>query len=94
MKCSINDLYKKEVININTGCRIGYVNDAIIDTADGNIISLNVVCYGKQIFSKHNDINICWKDIAVIGNETILVHHTQKEESANSNRKLFDIFAK
>ncbi len=75
MKCSITDLRSKEVINVEDGCRMGCVSDVEIDTCTGCLTSLFVFC-GHGIcgfLGKGEDIIIPWKDIIVIGDDTILV---------------------
>lgn len=75
MKCTVTDLRAKEVVNIENGCRLGCVTDVEIDTCTGCLVSITVFC-GKGLcgfFGKGEEINICWKDIVVIGDDTILV---------------------
>lgn len=73
--CSITDLRNKQVINTKTGCRLGFVSDVEIDTCKGNLVAL--IIWGKVHFGglgrREDDIRICWKDIQVIGDDTILV---------------------
>ncbi len=75
MKCTITDLRAKEVVNIDNGCRLGCVTDVEIDTCTGCLVSINVFC-GKGIcgvFGRGDEFTVCWKDIIVIGDDTILV---------------------
>ncbi len=75
MKCTVTDLRAKEVVNIENGCRLGCVTDVEFDTCTGCLVSITVFC-GKGIcgfFGKGEEITICWKDIVVIGDDTILV---------------------
>jgi len=75
MNCSITDLRNKEVINGKNGCRLGTVCDVEIDTCSGCVAS--IIIWGKGRFfgllPSDNDIKIPWKDIEVIGNDTIIV---------------------
>ena len=75
MNCSITELRNKEVINAKTGCRLGAVSDVEIDTCSGCIVS--IIIWGKGrclgLLKGNDDIKICWKDIEVIGDDTILV---------------------
>ncbi len=75
MNCCITDLRCKEVINSKTGCRLGPVSDVEIDTCSGCIVSIIIWGRGKYfgLFGREEDIKICWKDIEVIGDDTILV---------------------
>ena len=75
MLCKLNDLRNKEVISIKDGTRIGYVSDVELDTITAAITAL--VIYGRPrwlgLFGKSDEYLIAWKDVAVIGEETILV---------------------
>lgn len=75
MNCSITDLRNKEVINAKNGCRLGNVCDVEIDTCSGCIVSLIIWGKGKclGLLPAENDIKICWKEVEVIGDDTILV---------------------
>lgn len=69
------DFKKKEVININDGKRLGFVQDVCADLETGKITSI-IVPGGNKImsmFSNENDIVIEWKNIKCIGDEVILV---------------------
>lgn len=75
LKCSVEDLRSKEVINVDDGCRLGCVTDVEIDTCTGCLVSIIVFC-GNGIcgfLGRGEEITICWKDIVVIGDDTILV---------------------
>lgn len=73
--CSITELRNKEVINAKSGCRVGFVSDVEINTCDGRLSAIIIWgrarCFG--LFGKDDDIRICWENIQVIGNDTILV---------------------
>ena len=75
MRCTITDLRAKEVVNIDNGCRLGCVTDVEVDTCTGCLVSITVFC-GKGVcgfLGKGEEIVVCWKDIGVIGEDTILV---------------------
>ena len=69
------DFKHKEVININTGKRMGYVQDVCADLSTGSITSIIVPGESKlaSMFSNKNDIVISWKKIHCIGDDIILV---------------------
>ncbi|HIT53784.1 MAG TPA: YlmC/YmxH family sporulation protein [Candidatus Fimivicinus intestinavium] len=75
MNCRITDLRSKEVICVKDGCRLGNVCDVEIDTCTGQLCA--IIVYGRTrwcgLGGRENDICIPWKDIQVIGEETILV---------------------
>lgn len=72
---SFTSLRNKEVVNLKTGLKIGYVDDIEIDTMTGSVVSL--VVFGKVrafgIMGRDEDIIIKCKDIELIGEDTILV---------------------
>lgn len=76
MLCRITDMHNKEVINICDGTRLGCVDDVEVDTCTAQLVS--IVVYGKSkffgLFGHEDDTVICWKDIEVIGEHTILVN--------------------
>ena len=75
MRCTITDLRAKEVVNIDNGCRLGCVTDVEVDTCTGCLVSITVFC-GKGVcgfLRKGEEIVVWWKDIIVIGEDTILV---------------------
>ena len=90
MNCSITELRNKEVINAKTGCRLGCVSDVEIDTCSGCIVSIIIWGKGKcfGLMPRDDDIKICWKDIEVIGDDTILVCCDESFSCCcNNNRK-------
>ncbi len=76
MIARITDMHDKEVINISDGTRLGFVDDLEVDTCTAQITAL-VICGRSRLFGllgKEPDVVIQWKDIEVIGDETILVN--------------------
>ena len=75
MNCCVTDMRNKEVINAKSGCRLGFVGDVEIDTCSGKLVS--IIIFGRNrcmgILGKEDDIRVCWEDIEVIGNDTVLV---------------------
>lgn len=69
------DFRHKEVVNINNGKRLGYVQDVCADLGTGRITSIIVPGNKKMInmFSKEEDIVIEWEKIKCIGEDIILV---------------------
>ena len=76
MIARISDMHNKEVINVCDGTRLGYVDDLEVDTCTAQITAL--VIYGRNrllgLLGRESDIIIQWKDIEVVGDETILVN--------------------
>lgn len=69
------DFKHKEVININNGKRLGYVQDVCADLEQGYITDIIVPGENKikSMFTSSNDIIIPWKNIKCIGEDVILV---------------------
>ena len=76
MIARISDMQDKEVINVCDGNRLGFVDDLEVDTCTAQITAL-VICGHNRLFGllgRDADIVIQWKDIEVVGDETILVN--------------------
>lgn len=75
MNCRIDDMRQKQVVGISSGAVLGFVSDIEFDTATGALTS--IVIFGRPkalgFLGREEDITIPWSDIAVIGEETILV---------------------
>lgn len=75
MICSLSELKNKEVVNANTGLKIGYVDDIQIDTNLSSVVSL--VIYGRPrcmgILGRDDDIIVKCDNIQLIGEDIILV---------------------
>ena len=69
------DFKHKEVININDGRRLGFVQDVTANLETGIITSIIVPGNAKlfNLFSSNNDIIIPWDKIKCIGEDIILV---------------------
>jgi len=68
----LSDLQRKEIINMNTGKRLGIIIDVILD-AGGNIKSLVLEEKHIKRFSSKEEYQIEWKQIAKIGDDIILI---------------------
>ncbi len=72
---NIEDFKNKQVVSVETGSVIGYVSELEVDTETGSVA--NIVVFGRQrlfgVLGREEDIQIPWKNIEVIGNETVLV---------------------
>lgn len=78
MIARITDMHDKEVINICDGTRLGYVDDVEVDTCTAQIVALVVYGRGKcfGLLGREKDLVISWKNIEVVGDETVLVNFT------------------
>lgn len=75
MNANFKQFKAKEIIDINDGSKVGYVDDMIFDTETADVVSL--VVYGRYRFfgllGREDDIVIDWNSIETIGEDTILV---------------------
>jgi YlmC/YmxH family sporulation protein len=96
MLCRITDLRDKEVINIKNGCRLGYVDDVEVNTCNAKVCA--IVVFGRSRFfgllGREEDIVICWDEIEIIGENTVLVcsshEHTRRFVRKNFLDGLFE----
>ena len=84
--CTINDLKSKEVIDIHTGVRLGFVNDGEIDIVTGRLVALVVPGAYKfmGLFGRENDNVIKWEQIKKIGDDIILIGSSPCEKCERS----------
>ncbi len=70
-----SDLHYKEVIDIHSGLRLGFVYDAEYDDAEGQLIS--IITPGRTrffgLFGREADYVLPWSCIVRIGSDIILV---------------------
>ncbi len=70
-----SDLHYKEVIDIHSGLRLGFVYDAEYDDAEGQLIS--IITPGRTrffgLFGREDDYVLPWSCIVRIGSDIILV---------------------
>ena len=75
MLCRFSDFRYKEVINVKTGCRLGYVCDAEFQSPEGRITAL--VLPGKARYlgflGREDDYILPWECISRVGDDIILV---------------------
>ncbi|EDS77317.1 PRC-barrel domain protein [Clostridium botulinum C str. Eklund] len=76
---SINNLKIMEVIDINTGCKIGFIKDLVVDCDECKILSLIIPKDRESFFGKEENIEIKWDDIIKIGIDVILVSISQDD---------------
>ncbi|MBB6449377.1 YlmC/YmxH family sporulation protein [Geomicrobium halophilum] len=80
----ITDLQSKEVVNVQTGKRLGSLGDVDINLTTGTIESLIVTGSGRLLgmFGRDDEMIIPWNQIAKIGTDVILVYVYGTEESS------------
>lgn len=92
MTCRLADLRHKEVICVCDGCRVGFVDDVIVDTKTAKVIS--IVIYGRSgfwgLFGKCEDYIIPWEKIKLIGEDTIIISCNVPEPTKRSRKRRFN----
>ena len=87
-----SELRYKEVIDIHTGRRLGYVCDAEFDEKEGRIISLITPGRAKLfgLLGREDDYILPWKCIQRLGSDIILVELEPNQPSRHrEKRKIF-----
>lgn len=90
MQFRFRDLRRKEVININDGCRLGPVADVDLKIPEGQIVA--IVVYGPArffgLFGRGEEFYIPWDCIQRIGDDIILVDKPfQRREPERKRRR-------
>ena len=87
-----SDLRYKEVIDVHSGYRLGYVCDAEFDDSEGRMISLLTPGRAKLfgLLGREDDYVLPWSCIARVGSDIILVD--AKEEFRRRKRKKQSFF--
>lgn len=78
---TLSDIEEKDVINVVTGERIGFVSSLRIDTNSGQIIAITVQPSMKFVsfFSKDEaSVVVPWNQILKIGEDVIIVNVAQQ----------------
>ncbi len=90
MACRIAELRHKEVVNESDGVRLGCVDDVEIDTKNACLVS--IIIYGRPKFfgllGRHEDTVIPWKDISLIGEDTILVKCPPRQQTRRKKKRI------
>lgn len=81
---SINAMRNMEVIDIETGTKIGFIKDFKIDCNTNKILSLILPGEIKSWFGKEEEVEVLWKDIVKVGSDVILVKKSTIENSDNN----------
>ena len=91
MRCRVTELRCREVINVCTGQRLGYVYDVVINSATGQILALVVPgpCGLFGIFGREDDYIIGWERIKRIGEDIILVEISGEYRREKRKRRLW-----
>lgn len=88
MICSVEDLCRKDVINVHNGKRLGMVCDCEVICNDGRIAAIIVMPVQPGFaFKRCEPFRVDWKCITVIGDETILISCECEPERRERRRK-------
>lgn len=92
MECRIADLRNKQVVCIKDGSVLGFIYDVELNVENGSLTSLIVPGRARflGLFGREEDIVIPWKDIEVIGQETVLVSTEPPLHRPRLRRRFFD----
>ena len=71
----VQELLRREVIDLSCGEKMGYASDVELDTDSGRIAALILPEKGRgmNLFGKPNEIRIPWRDIRRISDDLIMV---------------------
>ncbi|MBQ9120822.1 MAG: YlmC/YmxH family sporulation protein [Clostridia bacterium] len=72
-QCTLEQLSKKQVVNLCDGKLLGHVEDLVFDLCDGKICAIIVPGNCGFSFKKGRELVIPWAQIQKIGEDTILV---------------------
>ena len=87
-----SELRYKEVIDVHTGRRLGYVCDAELDLNDGRLMSLITPGRAKLfgLLGREDDYVLPWKCIVRMGTDIILVEPDESQgRRKREKRKIF-----
>ena len=81
MEERISDLSLREVIDLDSGRRLGRVRDALIDTQTGRVAALIVPgrlrCLG--LLGREEEILLPWETLEKLGEDILLVRRGRRE---------------
>lgn len=84
MICSLESMKNKEVIDISTGERLGYIDDVQLNLDTSEVIAL--IIYGREklfgLLGKENDIVIPCHEISVVGDDVMLIKRSEESKAA------------
>lgn len=94
MICSLENMREKEVIDIATGERLGFIDDVEINLETSEVIAL--IIYGRErlfgLLGKEDDVIIPCGEIQVIGSDVMLIKHSEASRTAGvTNNRGFQL---
>ena len=70
---AVNSLKTMEIIDINTGSKLGYIKDFKVNCEEYKLEAIILPMHKSGWFSKNEDIELPWERIKKIGVDVILV---------------------
>lgn len=70
---ALNNLRQMEIIDINSGSKMGYIKDLRVDCEENRIIAILLPTQKSSWFNKNNSMEIPWEKVKKIGVDVILV---------------------
>ena len=91
MACLFSELRCKEVIDLHSGQRLGYVCDAEYEPCEGRILALIVPGQGRAggLLGREYYYVITWSSISRIGDDIILVDLQQNPARRRREKRPF-----
>ena len=93
MVYSLGELKEKEVINLNNGEKLGFVDDIEFESETGRVVDFIIMGRSRfmGLFGREDDIVLSCSDIELIGKDTILVRYDDKNavNGASVSRKKY-----
>ena len=83
----LTELKTKEVVNLNNGEKLGFVDDIEFESDTGRVVALVIMGRSRflGLFGKEDDIILSVSDIELIGKDTILVRYNSINDSGSGN---------
>ncbi len=84
----LSDLKSKEVINIENGEKLGFIDDIEFETESGMVAAFVIMGRSRLwgLLGKDDDIILSVKDIEIIGKDTVLVRHNEETIGKNKHK--------
>lgn len=81
----ISDLQAKDIVNMESGRRLGHLTDLDINLTTGQIDAIIIGGTGKMMsfFQKEDEVVIPWSNIVKIGSDIILVHVNEPNNTSS-----------
>ena len=91
MGCLFSELRNKEIIDLKSGLRLGYVCDVDLDAFTGKICSLIVPGAGRAggLLGREDDYVIPWECINRLGDDIILVELPESPSRRRREKRPF-----